>query len=204
MGNRNSRGRVDAMVGQDVGSAASDGSVSMGRDGAILRITLDRPASRNSLSHTMIDDSRRRSDATPPPTIPCVPSTSREPATTSARAPTGWPPTAVVNGPRTGDLVRRIPHTAHRVIELVHTIHLPVVCTVRGWAVGLGLQPGPGRRLHRRRRPTRRSGSPSWPAASARIRVRRGCCPGWSGWRGPSRCCCSARRSAAPTPPTGD
>src|SRR5690625_2744731 len=40
--------------------------------------------------------------------------------------------------PRTGDLVRRIPHTAHRVIELVHSIQLPVVCSVRGWAVGLG------------------------------------------------------------------
>ena len=40
--------------------------------------------------------------------------------------------------PRTGDLVRRIPHGAHRVVELVATIQLPVVCTVRGWAVGLG------------------------------------------------------------------
>lgn len=40
--------------------------------------------------------------------------------------------------PRTGDLIRRIPHTAHRVIELVATIQLPVVCAVRGWAVGLG------------------------------------------------------------------
>lgn len=40
--------------------------------------------------------------------------------------------------PRAGDLVRRIPHTAHRVIELVHTIALPVVCSVRGRAVGLG------------------------------------------------------------------
>ncbi|MDT5009645.1 MAG: 2-(1,2-epoxy,2-dihydrophenyl)acetyl-CoA isomerase, partial [Mycobacterium sp.] len=40
--------------------------------------------------------------------------------------------------PRTGDIVRRIPHTAHRVIELIHTIHLPVVCSVRGFAVGLG------------------------------------------------------------------
>jgi 2-(1,2-epoxy-1,2-dihydrophenyl)acetyl-CoA isomerase len=40
--------------------------------------------------------------------------------------------------PRTGDLVRRIPHTSHRLVELVHTIHLPVVCSVRGWAVGLG------------------------------------------------------------------
>jgi 2-(1,2-epoxy-1,2-dihydrophenyl)acetyl-CoA isomerase len=40
--------------------------------------------------------------------------------------------------PRTGDLVRRIPHTANRVIELVHGIHLPVVCGVRGFAAGLG------------------------------------------------------------------
>ena len=40
--------------------------------------------------------------------------------------------------PRTGDLVRRIPHTSHRLVELVATTHLPVVCTVRGWAVGLG------------------------------------------------------------------
>ncbi len=39
--------------------------------------------------------------------------------------------------PRTGDLVRRIPHAAHRLIELVQTIQLPVVCTVRGWAVGM-------------------------------------------------------------------
>lgn len=40
--------------------------------------------------------------------------------------------------PRAGDLTRRIPLTANRVVELVHTIALPVVCTVRGWAVGLG------------------------------------------------------------------
>lgn len=40
--------------------------------------------------------------------------------------------------PRAGDLVRRIPHAAHRIVELLATIQLPVVCTVRGWAVGLG------------------------------------------------------------------
>ncbi len=40
--------------------------------------------------------------------------------------------------PRAGDLVRRIPHAAHRVIELVESIQLPVVCSVRGWAVGFG------------------------------------------------------------------
>jgi 2-(1,2-epoxy-1,2-dihydrophenyl)acetyl-CoA isomerase len=40
--------------------------------------------------------------------------------------------------PRTGDLVRRIPHAAHRAIELIHTIQLPVLCSVQGWAVGMG------------------------------------------------------------------
>lgn len=40
--------------------------------------------------------------------------------------------------PRTGELVRRIPHAAHRVIELVASIQLPVLCTVRGSAVGFG------------------------------------------------------------------
>lgn len=40
--------------------------------------------------------------------------------------------------PRPGNLTRRIPHTANRVVELVATIHLPVVCSVTGWAVGLG------------------------------------------------------------------
>jgi 2-(1,2-epoxy-1,2-dihydrophenyl)acetyl-CoA isomerase len=40
--------------------------------------------------------------------------------------------------PRTGDILRRIPHGAHRVIELIQGIHLPVICSVRGFAVGLG------------------------------------------------------------------
>ena len=46
--------------------------------------------------------------------------------------------TGVERRPRTGGIVRRLPHTAHRVIELVHSIHLPVVCSVRGFAAGLG------------------------------------------------------------------
>ena len=49
-----------------------------------------------------------------------------------------WVATNSGQRPRPGDLVRRIPHTANRIIELVATVHLPVVVTVRGWAVGLG------------------------------------------------------------------
>lgn len=40
--------------------------------------------------------------------------------------------------PRAGDLTRRIPHTANRLVELIASIQLPVVCSVQGWAVGLG------------------------------------------------------------------
>lgn len=42
--------------------------------------------------------------------------------------------------PRTGAIQRRTPLQAHRLIELVCEIQLPVVCEVRGWAAGLGCQ----------------------------------------------------------------
>ncbi|WP_123024042.1 enoyl-CoA hydratase/isomerase family protein [Mycolicibacterium stellerae] len=122
-------------MSQEAGSA--DGAVTVRRDGALLRLTLDRPAMRNSLSHSMVDE--------------LVSALIEAASDDSLRAihirgdgddfcaGADW--VAANSGghrPRTGDLVRRIPHTSHRLIELVYTIHLPVVCTVRGWAVGLG------------------------------------------------------------------
>jgi 2-(1,2-epoxy-1,2-dihydrophenyl)acetyl-CoA isomerase len=122
-------------VSQELGSA--DGAVTAQRDGAILRLTLDRPARRNSLSHSMVDE--------------LVEALTNAAADDSLRAihlrgegddfcaGADW--VATNSGgqrPRTGDLVRRIPHTSHRLVELIATIHLPVVCAVRGWAVGLG------------------------------------------------------------------
>jgi 2-(1,2-epoxy-1,2-dihydrophenyl)acetyl-CoA isomerase len=122
-------------VSQQVGPA--DRAVTAHRDGAILRLTLDRPARRNSLSHSMVDA--------------LVGALTRAATDDSLRvihvrgeggdfcAAVDWVATnAGGRRPRTGDLVRRIPHTSHRVIELVHSVALPVVCTVRGWAVGLG------------------------------------------------------------------
>ncbi|WP_082614143.1 enoyl-CoA hydratase/isomerase family protein [Mycobacterium sp. Root265] len=115
----------------------SDGSVTTSRRDSVLRITLDRQARRNSLDHEMIDD------------LVGILTAAASDDSLRALFITGagdhfctgadWVSTnASDERPRTGDLVRRIPHTAHRVIELVATIHLPVVCAVRGWAVGLG------------------------------------------------------------------
>ena len=42
--------------------------------------------------------------------------------------------------PRPGSLQRRTPLQAHRIIELLHQIQLPVVSVVRGWAAGLGCE----------------------------------------------------------------
>ena len=42
--------------------------------------------------------------------------------------------------PRTGSIQRRTPLQAHRLVELLVEVQLPVVCAVRGWAAGLGCQ----------------------------------------------------------------
>lgn len=42
--------------------------------------------------------------------------------------------------PRVGGIQRRLPAQAHRLIPLVLEVQVPVVCVVRGWAVGIGFQ----------------------------------------------------------------
>lgn len=115
----------------------ADGSVTASRDGALLRLTLVRPDRRNSLS--------------PPMTEALIGALTEAASDNTLRAihiqgfgddfcaGSDWVATnSSDQKPRAGDLVRRIPHAAHRVIELLHTVQLPVVSSVRGWAVGLG------------------------------------------------------------------
>jgi 2-(1,2-epoxy-1,2-dihydrophenyl)acetyl-CoA isomerase len=53
-----------------------------------------------------------------------------------------WVATNTAGGPRprTGSVQRRTPLQAHRLIQLLIELQLPVVCAVRGWAAGLGCQ----------------------------------------------------------------
>lgn len=119
------------------GSADAEGAVRATRDGAALRIVLDRPSHRNSLNHSMIDALVTiLTDAATDDSLRVVQISG---AGTDFCSGADWvAANASGTRPRTGDLVRRIPHAANRVIELVTSIQLPVVCTVRGWAVGLG------------------------------------------------------------------
>lgn len=130
--------RVSETTGSDVGSNSADGSVSTQRDGAVLRVVLDRPARRNSLSHAMIDTLvGALSEAATDDGLRAIHLSG---AGSDFCAGADWVATNSVAGerPRTGQLVRGVPLCANRVIELVQTIALPVVCTVRGWAAGLG------------------------------------------------------------------
>jgi 2-(1,2-epoxy-1,2-dihydrophenyl)acetyl-CoA isomerase len=115
----------------------ADGTVTASRDGDVLRLTLERPSRRNALSHSMIETFvSLLTDAATDYSLRAV---HIRGAASNFCAGADW--VAGNSGgqrPRAGDLVRRIPHTANRVIELVHGIQLPVVCSVQGWAVGLG------------------------------------------------------------------
>jgi 2-(1,2-epoxy-1,2-dihydrophenyl)acetyl-CoA isomerase len=125
-------------VSHEAETADAEGSVTARRDGAILRLTIDRPSQRNSLSRLMIETLvDALTDAAADDSLRAI---HLRGAGDHFCAGADWVATNSAGGqrPRTGDLVRRIPHAAHRLIELVHTIHLPVVCSVRGWAVGIG------------------------------------------------------------------
>ncbi|ORV41355.1 enoyl-CoA hydratase [Mycolicibacter engbaekii] len=114
-----------------------DGSVTTLRDGALLRLTLTRPDRRNSLSPSMT--AALITALTAAASDDTLRAVHIRGAGDHFCAGSDWVSTnAGDRRPRTGDLVRRIPHAGHRVIELLSTIQLPVVCTVRGWAVGLG------------------------------------------------------------------
>jgi 2-(1,2-epoxy-1,2-dihydrophenyl)acetyl-CoA isomerase len=105
----------------------------------VLHVALDRPAHRNALDVAAVrrivtaleaaatDDSLRAVCLTGRGADFCSGADWVATNATGAR-------------PRTGSLQRRTRLQAHRLIELVREIQLPVVCGVRGFAAGLGFQ----------------------------------------------------------------
>ena len=107
---------------------------------AIVHLRLDRPERKNALDPAAIrsliealeaaatDDARR---------VVLITGTGDD-----FCAGADWVATNTVEGPkpRTGSIQRRTPVQAHRLIQLITEIQLPVVCAVRGWAAGLGCQ----------------------------------------------------------------
>jgi 2-(1,2-epoxy-1,2-dihydrophenyl)acetyl-CoA isomerase len=119
-------------------AAASEG-VSLESGGGVLRITLDRPSRKNSLDAAAVRRIVTALEAAATDDALRVVLLSGTGADFCSGA--DW---VVANAagarPRTGSLQRRVPLQAHRLIELLTQLQLPVVCAVRGWASGLGFQ----------------------------------------------------------------
>jgi 2-(1,2-epoxy-1,2-dihydrophenyl)acetyl-CoA isomerase len=107
-------------------------------DGPVLRLTIDRVRTRNALDVDMMlalignleaadqDDDVRAVLLTGAGDDFCAGADL-----VARNAPGG-------ERPRVGSIQRRLPAQAHRLIPLVLTVQLPVVCAVKGWAAGLG------------------------------------------------------------------
>jgi 2-(1,2-epoxy-1,2-dihydrophenyl)acetyl-CoA isomerase len=110
-------------------------------DGGVLRATLDRPAKRNAIDDTMMyalidalevcgTDERVR--------VVLVESSSDHFCTGADIVARNAE--ARDAKPRAGSIQRRLPFQAHRLVPLLCSVQVPVVCKVRGWAAGIGMQ----------------------------------------------------------------
>jgi 2-(1,2-epoxy-1,2-dihydrophenyl)acetyl-CoA isomerase len=107
--------------------------------GAVLRLTLDRPAQRNAIDDTVMDglidaiDAAGRDEAVRAILLTASGDHFCSGADIVARnAPGG-------ERPRVGSIQRRVPSQAHRLIPLVCNVQVPVVCAARGYVAGIGL-----------------------------------------------------------------
>jgi 2-(1,2-epoxy-1,2-dihydrophenyl)acetyl-CoA isomerase len=108
-------------------------------DGGILRLVVDRPEKRNSLTDEIVEA-----------LIEAISAAGRDEAVRAillaargdhfcsgfdivARNREGEP------RPRVGSIQRRVPATAHRLIPLMASVQTPIVVAARGWAAGIGL-----------------------------------------------------------------
>jgi 2-(1,2-epoxy-1,2-dihydrophenyl)acetyl-CoA isomerase len=106
----------------------------------VLQIRLDRPERKNALPLDAISRiNRALEDAATDDALRAVVIRSTGPDFCTGA---DWVASNAKGGarPRTGSIQRRTPVQAHRLIELLMEIQLPVVAVVRGWAAGLGCQ----------------------------------------------------------------
>jgi 2-(1,2-epoxy-1,2-dihydrophenyl)acetyl-CoA isomerase len=122
-----------------VTEASVDG-IGVRRADAVLHLLLDRPARKNALDPAAIGRLVHELEAA------ATDDTLRVICLRGAGADfcsgADWVATnqAGATRPRTGSIQRRTPVQAHRLIQLLVEVQLPVVCAVRGWAAGLGCQ----------------------------------------------------------------
>jgi len=116
----------------------TDLALDVRRDGAVLRLTLDRPARRNALDDETTQalvaelEAANQDESVRVITLTGAGSDFCSGFDLGTRGDGGA-------RPRVGSLQRRLPALAHRLVSLVCSVQVPVVAIVRGWCAGLGL-----------------------------------------------------------------
>ena len=121
-------------------SQPSSDRVNVSNDGTVLRIVFDRPERKNALDPSAIASViAALEDAAVTDSLRVIVLQSSGGDFCSGA---DWVATNRADDvrPRTGAIQRRTPVQAHRLIELIAEVQLPVVCAVRGWAAGIGCQ----------------------------------------------------------------
>ena len=110
----------------------------------VLRLVLDRPDHKNSLTpesiRTLIEALERAATDDEARVVWIESSGSDFCAGADVVLANARDEGSARERPRVGSIQRRTAVQAHRLIDLMTTLQLPVVCSVRGWAAGLGCQ----------------------------------------------------------------
>ena len=107
---------------------------------AVLRLTLDRPDKRNALDDVMVAglvdavDAAGRDERVRAIVLAGAGDHFCGGADIVARNARGRD----APRPRVGSIQRRVPSLAHRLVPLILSVQVPVVCRVQGWAAGIG------------------------------------------------------------------
>lgn len=129
----------DSSTGHSGSDEASNG-LRISRDGAVLRVTIDRPSRKGSLTQeAMATLIQAFEAAATDDSLRCVMLSGTGDNFCSGA---DWVATnaEASSKPRTGSIQRRTPVRAHRLIAAMLELQLPIICGVRGWAAGLGCQ----------------------------------------------------------------
>jgi 2-(1,2-epoxy-1,2-dihydrophenyl)acetyl-CoA isomerase len=107
-------------------------------DGAVLQLTLDRPSKRNALDDGMVGGLIDAIDAAGHDARVRAIVLAGEGEHFCAGADIVARNAGSGARPRVGSIQRRVPSLAHRLVPLVLSVQVPVMCRVQGWAAGIG------------------------------------------------------------------
>jgi 2-(1,2-epoxy-1,2-dihydrophenyl)acetyl-CoA isomerase len=108
------------------------------KEGPVLRIRLQRPERRNSMTREMLAQLTDSIENAPDDAEVRVIVLSSEGEHFCSGMDLASINVKSEQKPRVGDIQRRLPRGANRLIQGMLGVQIPIVCAVRGWASGLG------------------------------------------------------------------